>query len=531
MKPEIIKDLFDTKKENKILKERISALMLDYKNRDRLFENSVSKEVKLRTKELEKNYKKEIEKYIDIVKDKDAQIDALKKELAKAHSVIGNNSYNSGIPTSKTKIGEKKYIPNTREKSEKKVGGQKGHSKHKLEKFEEREATKIIEIVPETCPNCGNKEKIETTEYTDKCEIDYVVKVEKIINRFRECKCQKCGKLYHAPIPNDLKEEVQYGKTVQSLAVCLTNEIYTPFNKTVKLIAGLTDGEINMSESFVVKLQKRAYDNLENFEKELKNYFPKQYVYGWDDGVITVNGKDACFRTYCTDNVTLFSAHEKKNKASIDEDNILSKTTKSTTVMHDHLKVNYNEDYDYKNVECVIHLIRRLRKMEELTKHEWLTKLNKLLSETIHERNQIIDKNEYFAQEKINDIKKEYSNIIDFGMEEYEKAETKNYNEDELTLLKDLKKYKENYLLWLDDKKLPTTNNNSERSLRPIKSKMKISGQFKNIKYAEYYARIRSYIETCKRNGINIIDACERILNNNSYTLNDILSKEKDENS
>lgn len=35
-----------------------------------------------------------------------------------------------------------------------------------------------------------------------------------------------------------------------------------------------------MSEGFVAKLQKRAYDNLEKFEKELNNYFPKQYVYG-----------------------------------------------------------------------------------------------------------------------------------------------------------------------------------------------------------------------------------------------------------
>lgn len=38
----------------------------------------------------------------------------------------------------------------------------------------------------------------------------------------------------------------------------------------------------------------------------------------------------------------------------------------------------------------------------------------------------MIDKNDYFTQEKIDDIKKEYSNIIDFGMEEYENTETKN---------------------------------------------------------------------------------------------------------
>ena len=55
---------------------------------------------------------------------------------------------------------------------------------------------------------------------------------------------------------------------------------------------------------------------------------------------------------------------------------------------------------------------------------------------------------------------------------------------------------------------------------------MKISGQFQNINYIKYYANIRSYIETCKKNGINIIDACVRLMNNEPYTLDDILPKD-----
>ena len=91
------------------------------------------------------------------------------------------------------------------------------------------------------------------------------MKVIKRINKFIEYKCNDCGNIFHVNIPNDLKEPVQYGKTVQSLAVCLTNEIYTPFNKTVKLVNGLTDGEINMSEGYVTKLQKRASSYLDEF--------------------------------------------------------------------------------------------------------------------------------------------------------------------------------------------------------------------------------------------------------------------------
>ena len=63
----------------------------------------------------------------------------------------------------------------------------------------------------------------------------------------------------------------------------------------------------------------------------------------------------------------------------------------------------------------------------------------------------------------------------------------------------------------------------SERALRGIKSKMKVSGQFQNVTNAEYYAAIRSYIETCYRNGINGHEALIRLMNDNPYTLEEII--------
>lgn len=52
---------------------------------------------------------------------------------------------------------------------------------------------------------------------------------------------------------------------------------------------------------------------------------------------------------------------------------------------------------------------------------------------------------------------------------------------------------------------------------------MKISGQFQNVGNAEYYAAIRSYIETCYRNGVNGHEALVRLIQDNPYTLEEIL--------
>ena len=97
------------------------------------------------------------------------------------------------------------------------------------------------------------------------------------------------------------------------------------------------------------------------------------------------------------------------------------------------------------------------------------------------------------------------------------------YADKEATLLIRLMEYRDNYIYWTLDFNLPFTNNLSERALRGIKSKMKISGQFQNITNAEYYAVIRSYIETCYRNGVNGHEALTKLINGNPYTLEEIL--------
>lgn len=83
------------------------------------------------------------------------------------------------------------------------------------------------------------------------------------------------------------------------------------------------------------------------------------------------------------------------------------------------------------------------------------------------------------------------------------------------------------YFTWVTNFDVPFSNNTSERSLRGVKSKMKIAGQFQAITSAQNYATIRTYAETCKRHGLNIVDALERAVKGNPYTLKEILNNQK----
>ncbi len=54
---------------------------------------------------------------------------------------------------------------------------------------------------------------------------------------------------------------------------------------------------------------------------------------------------------------------------------------------------------------------------------------------------------------------------------------------------------------------------------------MKISGQFESVEAAENYAIIKSYIETCRRNKVNEMDALKRLCEGKPYTIQEIISK------
>ena len=330
------------------------------------------------------------------------------------------------------------------------------------------------------------------------------------------------------PIPEHLKEENQYGSNVKAIALSLLNEGCVSYNRTRSLINGFSSNQIDISEGYLVKQQKKAAEKLESFIKELKQQIIKEEIVHWDDTVIMINEKRGCLRFYGTEKLALYTAHEKKNKEGLDEDNILNILDKDTVVVHDHNTINYNEDYEFQNAECCVHLIRDLRKIEGELNHEWPKELITLLKETNKKRNEYINQgNQYFEEIFIEEVQSKYDEIIEKAKKENQKDRNKYFGNDEKAIINRLIKFKQNYLMWVIRFDIPFSNNLSERSLRGSKTKMKVSGQFKNISSAEYYSIIKSYIETCKRNDINVHEALIRLSENNPFSIEEILQHQK----
>ena len=458
-----------------------------------------------------------------IIDQQKAAIDFKDAEIQHLRALVNTDGTNSGLPTSKTPLNKDKIRPNSRKNTGNPRGGVRGHKRTTLQRHADNE---INDYVPhpfqEDCPSCNGK-LIWTGKTIEKDETDIEVKLIKRRHVFEIRRCPCCGKEVHMPIPNNLKEENQYGSGVQAAALSLMNSCNVPINKAGAFLSGITDNNINPCDGYIAKLQRRAANTLTQFREDLRNLLIAQPILYWDDTVIMIDKARGCLRFYGNEKIAWYAAHLHKNMESIQEDAILEKLSEGTYVMHDHNSINYNKEFIFRNLECNVHLIRDLQKVEQILSHSWATELHELISATIHKRKELMNSGvAEFDKEDIQEFRHRVEQIVETGRKQNRKDRSKEFGNEEFSLLNRIEKYWTNYFLWVEDFRLPTSDSLSERALRLIKSKMKISGQFYSQTTADYYALIKSYIETCHRNGINEFDALQRLSSGTPYTVKEI---------
>ncbi|MCD8202054.1 MAG: transposase [Prevotella sp.] len=480
----------------------------------------------------------------------------LKNEVQYLSSLLNSDSKTTNMPafydSIKKKAENKKEkreitgkssdeFPVTREYTGNNVGGKPGHERVVLEELQDSQCDSInIEYHSAEntiCPACGAGTMERTGRQRVSVTVDIQCRITKKKVTYYEVACTKCGYSFFTDMPEAyVNDVVQYGPNLQALALAMMNVDNTPIAKTARTISGLTDMKINPSPAYLCKLQSKAAEELETFVNQLKDYIKTSSQVYWDDTTIAIdnagNNGYGVVRFYGTGKAALYIAHEEKNLQSLIDDDILTSVNPGTVSIHDHNPVNYNSAFsNLVHAECNVHLERRLAKGCEDSKHDEFNDIKNLIAKAMKERKRLISETGATAFDDAY-VEEFYSKVLELvgAAEIKNEVDTKEHRnhpkllQREKQLLNDIRAYFDSYFRWMKDFTIPPDNNLSERALRALKIRLKVSGHFKSLKRAVYYCNISSYIATCRLNGYNEMYALTRLAIHKPLTLGEILN-------
>ncbi len=404
------------------------------------------------------------------------------------------DSNNSSIPPSHDQDRAAKNM-SLRKKSGRSRGGQHGHKGHSLEMTETPD--EVIEHVPGYCQVCGEELGHLPGLLLERRQVVDIPPIEPIYTEHRVySKTCFCGHVTKGTFPSKVKAPIQYGPGVESMAGYLSVRQYLPYRRMKECFHDLFG--IPISEGSLVSVVRRLASKSLPLYSRIKENILRSPVVGADETGAKVNGKKAWFWTWQNPNNTFITIDPSRGFKLIKR--VFPDGLKNSVLVSDcwaaHLKTPA-----ITHQLCIAHLLRELNYFIELYDDRWAKKLKKLLLEALKLKSEIYD---YGQDHPLrNQLVGRLDSLLAYEIDK-QPPKIKPFH-------KRLRKNKDHLFPFLYHEKVPADNNASERAIRNVKVKQKISGQFFNHDNAMDFAIIRSVIDTTIKNGVNVFNALKLI--------------------
>lgn len=406
---------------------------------------------------------------------------------------LGLNSSNSSKPPSTDLFPQKK--PKIAPGKKRKPGGQKGHKGTRLQPVDKPDSVETILLDKKSLP----PGKYEHAGFEKRQVFD--IEVSFSVTEYQaEILKNEEGEEFVADFPDGVTELAQYGTGVKSTSVYMSQHQLIPQARVQDVLK--TQYGLSISKGSVNNFNILAAKQLQDlgFEKWIRGRLMNSSVLHADETGIDVNAKRFWIHCLCSESLTLFHADEKRGKDAMDRMGVLPEFTGK--LIHDHWKPYFK--YICSHVLCNAHHLRELQRAYEQDNQKWALKMIKLLvkiNETVTQAGGEL------SDRRVREFQKEYRKVLRRAEIECpenlkQRAQSKSRN-----LLERLLEFEEETLLFMKDSEVPFTNNQGERDLRMTKVQQKISGCFRSVRGAKDFCLIRSYLSTCRKNGVHPMDA------------------------
>ena len=425
-----------------------------------------------------------------------ARIEALERELARYKTKKDSN--NSSLPPSK----DENRPPRTsslREKGNRKAGGQPGHEGKTLEMTDNPD--EIVEHRACFCPECGKDVSNQPFEFFGKRQIIDIPTIKQVVTEHRVYRCMcTCGKIVKSDFPVGVDSPVRYGKNIETLIGYLSVRQYLPFKRLQEMLNDIF--AVQISEGGLHWLLNRlASKGVDAYEMIRQNILHSRVI-GTDETGVKINGKRHWFWTWQNNRATYIVASDNRGTTTINEN--MSGISKEAVLVHDCWKAHFQTPVK-KHQLCTAHLERETKYLEERYKANWPIRFRTMLKNAHKLKKQLAPSLYYYPSQLRTDLENELECLLKEPLDPNHK--------EMVSFQKRIIKYRDHVFTFLYHPDVPPDNNGSERAIRNVKVKQKISGQFKILNAAENFAILRSIIDTAIKNNQNVVGALNVIAN------------------
>ena len=432
------------------------------------------------------------------VKELRKENDALKEKLAKYENP--KNSRNSSIPPSKDENRPKRNN-SLRKKTGLKPGGQKGHKGKTLMVSDNPDIIK--KISPDYCNKCGKDlSGVEGKLHVQRQIVD-IPPIKPIVTEYQSfSKLCSCGCTSKGCFPKGVRSPVSYGGNVQSLVAYLHARQFIPYKRMKEMLNDLFG--LAISQGGIEQLLNHFCKTNMGLYNKILQAVEKSDVVGGDETGCKVNGDKWWFWTWQTAMLTFIMASANRGKKTIDS--VLKKGLPKSILVSDRWAPQLNTTAKEHQL-CLAHLLRDTIYLDQIYNDSWTKAFKALLLDGIN-----LDKDMGAADYDNPKFEKREQIINRFEQLLVNFNENKKYKKLN-SFVKRITKLKKSVFVFLYYQDVPPDNNASERAVRNIKVKQKISGQFKSPEGAKRFAIIRSIIDTLTKNNLNVLGALNTLAN------------------
>ncbi len=422
---------------------------------------------------------------------------------------LAQNSRNSSKPPASDRP-DKPAPKSLRTPSGLSPGGQPGHPGATLTPVDSPQ-----HIVPHTvhnCAHCGHDlSTVASYDYERRQQFDLPpLHVEVTEHRAERKRCPQCQHDNKAVFPPTITQPVQYGPRLQSVATYLSAYQLLPFERTRELFEDLFHHRLSCGT--LVNINQTGYRLLEPAEHAIHNRLLQSPLVHFDETGCAIGTQRHWLHVACTASLTSYFAHPNRGQAAMQAMNILPRF--HGIAQHDHWQPYFQ--YPCHHALCNAHHLRELIFVHEHHQQPWAQDMIDCLLDIKDAVEQATTRRKnHLAPARIKRFERRYNRILAAGLranpppdltdtprKRGRKKQSKPKN-----LLDRLQKRQLQVLAFMYDFRVPFDNNQAERDIRMTKVKQKISGTFRSEHGARIFARIRGYLSTARKNGVNASEA------------------------